>query len=78
MSKFKMWWALKGEEKTKKIIGRTCKTLCIVCALFLIWGFIIGSIIEYGWAAVGWWVVGILFTLIVAAAIFWGDKVKNE
>jgi len=74
MSKFQMWWTLKGEEKTKKIIGRTCRSLCLCVFIFFIWSIIIGSIVEYGSAAVGWWAVGILVVTILLAAIFWGDK----
>lgn len=74
MDKFKMWWMVKGEKKTKKIIGRTCRGFFYVCAVFFAWSCIIGSIIEYGWQAAAWWGAGILFILIVGAAIFWGDK----
>lgn len=74
MSKFQMWWMVKGEEKTKKIIGRTCRWFFYACAIFFVWSCVIGSIIEYGWQAVAWWGAGILFILIVCAAIFWGDK----
>jgi len=69
-----MWWALKGEEKTKKIIGRTCRSLFLCVFIFFIWSIIIGSIIEYGWQAVFWWGIGILFFLMTGAAIFWADK----
>lgn len=74
MSKFQMWWTLKGEEKTKKAIGRTCRLLFFSCVGFLVFGVLVGSIMMYGWAAAGWWGVGILFILITYAAIFWGDK----
>lgn len=73
MSKFKMWWSLKGREKTKKIIGK----ICIVILLAGVMSLIVAFIYEGGYSikqiALGGLAV-ILFYLIVYGAIFWGDK----
>ncbi len=73
MSKFTMWWGLKGKEKTKKIIGKTC----IVILIAMVISMIVAMIHEAGWsiAQTLWCTLGvILFVLIVLGAIFWGDK----
>jgi len=74
MSKFQMWWILKGEEKTKKIIGRTCRLFFYTVIGFVGVGILVSSIVKYGWVAV--YAIGavVVFVLIMFAAIFWGDK----
>lgn len=74
MSKLKMWWMVKGEEKTKKIIGRTCRLLFFSCIGLIIFGVFVGSFLKYGWVVLAWCGVLIVFILITCAAIFWGDK----
>jgi len=74
MSKFQMWWWVKGEEKTKKIIGRTCRLFFFTCLGFIFVGAFVVGILTYGWIILAWLGVAILFILITYAAIFWGDK----
>ena len=78
MDKFKMWWWLKGRDKVKKAIGRTCRYFLSVSIGFIILCIIIYYIVECGWRAV-WGLCGVaLFFFIVFAAIEWGDKQRKE
>ena len=74
MSKFQLWWVLKGEEKTNKIIGRTCRLFFYTVIGFVGVGILVSFIVKYGWVAV--YAIGavVVFVLIMFAAIFWGDK----
>ncbi len=73
MSKFIMWWSLKGKEKTQKIVGK----ICIVILFAIIMSFIVALIHEGGWSikqVLCYALAVALFGLIVLGAVFWGDK----
>jgi len=73
-----MWWSLKGEEKTKKTIGKICKWICLVGLVIILPGVLIGAIyftyLEIGWSVLYVWGGGIVFILVIFGAVFWGDK----
>ncbi len=71
-TKFFGWWLMGGDDKVKKIIGRTCLYILGLAVVFFVLGVLLGAILQHGWTAVFGIAGAILFLLMFFSALTWG------